>query len=50
VLIQVCFYVVGHGVQREEAGFPGLLDGQAFEMVGVLMVMIENGRSIESED
>jgi hypothetical protein len=27
-------------VQREEAGFPGLLDGQAFEMVNVLMVMM----------
>jgi hypothetical protein len=33
--IQVCFYVVSRGVQREEAGFPGLLDGQEFEVVDV---------------
>jgi hypothetical protein len=39
--IQVCFCVVSHGVQREEAGCPGLLDGQVFEMADVLAMEME---------
>jgi hypothetical protein len=31
-------------MQREEADFPGLFDGQAFEVVDMLMVMTENER------
>jgi hypothetical protein len=34
-------------VQREEASFPGLLDGQAFEMVDLLMVVVMMTREVE---